>query len=94
VIDTQPYCHVPQRRVRALARQARDFGARRPRQIAKRAQLNFFSPLEHKKSNKLTHTLPAPCDLERRSLHGVSASHARVTSLICRSQPKHGVSLG
>jgi hypothetical protein len=79
---------------RACAHQSRArFGARGPRQIAMRAQLNLCSALENKKTNKLTHALPAPCDLVRRSLHGASASHVPVTSLPSRSQPKHGVSL-
>jgi hypothetical protein len=79
-------------RARDRRSRARRFGARGPRQTAMGVQLNIF--WKNRKTNTVTHAVPAPCDLVRRSLHGVSASRVPVTSSRRHSQPKHGVSVG
>jgi len=79
-------------RAHARRSRARLFGARGPRQIAMRSRLSIFRRWKYKKTITLTHSLPAPCGLVRRSLHGVSAICVPVTSLQSYSQPRNMVS--
>ena len=76
-------------RARARRTRARPFGARGPRQIAMRSRLSIFRRWKNKKTNTLTHSLPAPCGLVRRSLYGVSASYVPVTSSQSYSRPRN-----
>jgi len=81
VIGTQTYWHVLPRRVRALAGHAQDFSAHVGRvKLQCTPTRTFLRRWKHKKTITLTHALPAPCHLVRRSSHGVSASHVPVTS--------------